>query len=96
MFHENVEGIHEVFSGSPCRSIQIEARVVSATFESAVGITKMCTYVDKLQVMQAITLHNRIAHNQFPVTILEKLEKDNKFLQKTCSLIRLQPIFQGR
>jgi hypothetical protein len=36
--------------------------------------------VEKLQVMQAITPDDRIANNQFPVTMLEKLEKDNKFL----------------
>jgi hypothetical protein len=36
--------------------------------------------VDKLQVMQAITPDDRIANNQFPVTMLEKLEKENNFL----------------
>jgi hypothetical protein len=34
-------------------------------------------------VAQEITPDDRIAHNQYPVTILEKLEKANKFLRKT-------------
>jgi hypothetical protein len=63
-------------------SIQTEACELQIPHSTVQWVLRkcLCLYVDKLQVMQAITPDDRIAHNQFSVTMLEKLEEDNKFL----------------
>jgi hypothetical protein len=48
----------------------------------------------QVEVMQAVTSDDKIACNQFAMTVVEKLDEDNKFLRS--SLMRLHSAFQGR
>lgn len=42
----------------------------------------LCLYAYKMQVVQTIRLNARVAHKEFAMPMLEKLDKDNEFLRR--------------
>lgn len=88
---ENVASTREV-SYSPRKS----TRVANSVFSSAFGVTETsASYAYKWEVEDTITPDDGTPRKHVAVTMLEKVDEDNDFLRKNCSLTRLRSTCQG-
>lgn len=73
-----------IFVCSPCKLTQASACELQMPHLTMHQVLRkcLCLYACKLQVVQATMPDDRVAHKEFAVTTLEKLEEGNKFLMK--------------
>jgi hypothetical protein len=77
VFEDNVKSIREVSVHSPCKLTRAAAHDLQMPHSTLHRVLQKCMhlYAYKLLVVQAITPDDRIANNQFVLTMLQKLDK---------------------